>query len=140
MEGSLMARDARIFKVTRTNGKVQYCRRNAVSGMFATSMHGAGGHTVSRVECTNPEATEGWTDVTSEFRFPAGSDTPSCKRHKAYTGTRKPSYRWYADNLCTCWKIYSDLHPDYPKHSEYCSKPACDPANCDCKMAAKIFG
>lgn len=134
-----MPKDARIFKVTRTGGRVQYCNFRAVSGMFATGAYGAGGHTVSRVESTNPEVTDGWTDVTSEFRFPAGSDRPGCKRHRSYSGSRKPSYRWYADKLCTCWRIYGDLHPDYPRHSEYCPKPACDPANCDCKMLTKIF-
>ena len=135
-----MTQDPRIFKVTRTNGKVQYCKRNAVSGMFATSMHGTGGNTVARVEATNAEATEGWTDVTLEFRFPAGQGIPRCKRHRTYTGSRKPGYRWYADKTCTCWKIYGDLHPGYPGHSDYCDKPASDPASCACQMTAKLLG
>lgn len=135
-----MSRDTRIFRVTRTNGKVQYCKRNAVSGMFATTLYGKGMHTVSRVEATDEDATEGWTDVTLEFRFPAGRDVDGCKRHRTYTGSRKPGYRWYSDRLCTCWKIYGDLHPGYPRHSDYCSKPASDPDHCDCKMTAKIFG
>jgi len=133
-------KDARIFKVTRTNGKIQYCNRRAVTGMFATGLYGAGGHTVSKVESTNAEATAGWTDVTLEFRFPAGVTAGSCKRHKTYSGSRKPGYRWYADKLCTCWQIYGELHPGYPKHSAYCSEPAKDPEHCDCKMAVKLFG
>jgi hypothetical protein len=135
-----MARDTRIFKVTRIGGKVQFSNYRAVTGMFATGMYGPAGHTVARVEATNAEATAGWTDVTSEFRNPNLPDPARCKRHKGYTGTRKPSYRWYADRLCTCWRIYGDFHPDYPKHSSYCDKPASDPANCDCKMVAKLLG
>jgi hypothetical protein len=136
-----VAKDTRIFKVTRTNGKVQFCNFRAVSGMFAatTTLYGAGGRTVSKVEATNADATEGWTDVTLQFRFPAGRTAGGCERHRAYTGTRKPGYRWYSDKSCTCWKIYSDLHPGYPRHSEYCDTPAQDPDHCDCKMTAKIL-
>lgn len=132
-------KDTRLFKVTRTSGKIQYCTFRAVSGMFGISLY-AGSHTVAKVESTDADATEGWTDVTLEFRFPAGRGADGCKRHRAYSGSRKPSYRWYADKQCTCWKIYGGLHPDYPVHSEYCSKPASDPGQCDCKMTAKIFG
>lgn len=135
-----MPKDARIFKVTRVGGKVQYCARNAVSGMFATSLYGAGGHTVARVEATNLEATAGWTDVTLEFRNPDLPDPARCKRHKGYGGVRKPGYRWYSDKRCTCWRIYSDLHPAYPKHSGWCDQPASDPAHCDCQMTQKLIG
>lgn len=136
----MSVKDSRIFKVTRTNGKVQYCARNAVSGMFATGQYGSRGRTVSRVEATSAEATEGWTDVTTEFRFPAGRGAEGCMRHRTYAGSRKPAYRWYADKLCTCWKIYGDLHPGYPRHSDLCPKPASDPGHCDCQMLVKLLG
>jgi hypothetical protein len=133
-----MSKDDRVFKVTRTNGRVQYCARNAVSGMFSTGYGGAGARTVAKVEATNAEATAGWTDVTAEFT--ARTVVTGCPRHRTYTGSRKPGYRWYSDRHCTCWKIYGDLHPAYPKHSIYCGKPASDPLHCDCKAAAKILG
>lgn len=138
-----MGRDARVFKVTRVNGRVQYVNYRSVAGMFATGHLGQQmpAPTVARVEAVNAEATEGWTDVTNEFRSPTLPDGDCCPRHKAYTGTRKPSYRWYADKACTCWKIYSALHPSYPSHSDYCShQPMIDPDQCGCKMLVKIFG
>jgi hypothetical protein len=108
--------------------------------MFATGLYGARGHTVAKVEATNSEATEGWTDVTEEFRNPAGKELPRCNRHRAYSGSRKPGYRWYADKACTCWKIYSQLHPDYPEHNGWCDEQASDPKHCGCRMITKIFG
>jgi hypothetical protein len=135
-----MPKDTRIFKVTRVNGRVQYANYRSVAGMFGTGVYGAGGHTVARVEAVNAEATAGWTDCTEEFRNPALPGYERCSRHKAYTGTRKPSYRWYADKWCTCWRLYSSLHPDYPQHSDYCHQLASDPEHCDCKMAAKLLG
>jgi hypothetical protein len=132
-----VAKDDRIFKVTKASGKVQYCNRIAVSGMFA-HCKGSHDHTAIRVEATNADATEGWTDVTLEFA--RRTIVTGCRRHRSYTGTRKPGYRWYSDKLCTCWKIYGKLHPDYPKHSGWCDKPASDPQHCDCKMLVKILG
>jgi hypothetical protein len=135
-----MAKDTRIFRVTRTTGKVQYSTRTAVGGMFATVYRGyKRGRTVAKVEATNAEATEGWTDVTEEFRNPQ-RPPDLCKRHPGYTGKQRPRWRWEGDKLCTCWVLYGTHHPDYPQHSDLCDKPATDPANCDCKMLEKLLG
>jgi hypothetical protein len=133
-------KDTRIFKVTRTTGRVQYCSKRAVSGMFASGFATKSGRTVAKVEATNAAATDGWSDVTERFRNPPAPPANHCNRHPEYTGTRKPGYRWYKDKMCKCWRLYGDLHPDYPKHSDYCHELASDPEHCSCKMAAKLLG
>jgi hypothetical protein len=58
--------DTRIFRVTRYTGRMEYCNRIAASGKCGGN--GDMGRDIRSVHATNAEATEGWTDVTAEFR------------------------------------------------------------------------
>lgn len=62
-----MVADTRLFRITRARGRIEYGNRQV-----AGNKTGRGGESwhhgrVIRVEATNAEATEGWTDVTDEF-------------------------------------------------------------------------
>lgn len=141
-----MPKDDRIFRVTKDphygkGVKVQYCTRTAVSGMYGTSLYGAaaGRPDILKVEATNAEATEGWSDVIAEFRDQ--EQRIRCHYHKAYMGVQKPKRynpHWYAQK-CLCWKIYCSKHPDYPAHDRMCDHPSDDPATCACVFFQKIF-
>jgi len=147
-----MAKDTRIFRVTKSKyrgERIDYCTRTAVSAMFGTSLYGSkdGRPDILKVEATNAEATDGWTDVTEEFRNPAGRPLVRCEYHRTYGGVRKPAIAGYDAEFvmryykrCKCWQIYTAKHPDYPTHSDFCDKLAADPATCDCKAVKKIFG
>jgi hypothetical protein len=134
--------DNRIFRVVKY-GKVKYCTRTAISGMFASSGYGRQGFGITSVEATNAEATEGWTDVIGEFQ---NKPKPRCHYHKAYTGVRKPYIAsWDMDSVrrhfrsCHCWDIYTEKHPDYQTHDPLCSLTYTDPAKCSCQMLKKIL-
>lgn len=143
-----MAKDERIFRVTKQGYRkeiVQYKSRNAISGMFATTLYGtpAGRPDILKVEAIDP-AEIPWTDVTDEFRK---KRRPRCAYHTAYTGVRKPStWKLPPGDLrrfwtrCTCTSLYLDKHPDYPRHSDLCDSQASDPADCPCQMTVKLLG
>ena len=144
--------DDRIFRVVkqgRRGEKITYHSRTSVSGMFSQTMwsdHGPQRRPdILKVEATNAEATDGWTDVTAEFR-----DKPArlgCDVHGTYTGVHKP-YIWsWKDSMhlwrgwlrCKCPLIYAAKHPDYPAHDPLCGAQLTDPANCACRMITKFF-
>lgn len=74
-----MAADTRIFRITRrhTGELARYTRERSDTVEYgnrrvASSKCGSGGYSyrhgsVVKVEATNADATEGWTDVTEEF-------------------------------------------------------------------------
>jgi hypothetical protein len=55
--------DTRVFKIHYESGNPEYGNRGSASQM---TLKKGKGFTV-KIEATNAEATEGWTDVTSEF-------------------------------------------------------------------------
>ena len=62
--------DTRVFKLTRKYNEgheTEYCGRQAAGQRFSHSRSYRGGP-VEKIEATNAEATDGWTDVTEEFR------------------------------------------------------------------------
>lgn len=64
--------DTRVFRVTKygyKKNKITFHTRTSISGMFARGFYLDGSRPdIAKVEATNAEATEGWTDVTEEFR------------------------------------------------------------------------
>ena len=129
-----MSKDTRIFRVNK-NGKIRYCTRTSVSAMFGQGRYGLG---VFTVEATNAEATAGWTDVTEEFRNPVRAKI-FCPSHPTYTGMHR-TRRHYSDEGCTCWDMFADNHPGYPKHLMFCDTPGKDPQECACRMTVKLLG
>ena len=148
-------KDTRIFRVTKkaygNATKLSYCTRTAVSGMFSTSLYdhrqinGGIRPDILTVEATNAEATDGWTDVTDEFR---NKPQPNCVLHKTYTGVRKPDVwswdgtgNWLYRSLarCKCPVIYAAKHPEYPVHDSLCNSTLTDPADCMCKMITRLL-
>lgn len=65
--------DTRIFRITRSGTPVIHYGPRKVLGPAIGYQKSNGGHgswqkgTITKIEATNADATEGWTDVTSEF-------------------------------------------------------------------------
>jgi hypothetical protein len=63
--------DTRVFKVTYEFGNLEFCNFRAVVQKGYKYSKGR----VTKIEATNAEATEGWADVTDEFR-PRNAEGP----------------------------------------------------------------
>lgn len=58
--------DHRIFRITRADGTAELAYRRNLSARLGHNWSWKHGSIVA-IEATNPAATEGWADVTSEF-------------------------------------------------------------------------
>jgi hypothetical protein len=58
--------DTRIFRITRADATTELGFRKNLSARLGHNWSWSHGRIV-HIEATNPEATAGWTDVTSEF-------------------------------------------------------------------------
>lgn len=134
--------DTRIFRVVKRGysgkEKFTYKTRTAVAAMFA---HGGFSDSrrpdILRVEAIDP-ADIPWTDVTDEFRNKP--EKPKCYYHPTYGAVLKPRARgpWY-NNRCTCWSLYTDAHPDYPRHNPLCAQKGQDPEPCGCRILNRLL-
>lgn len=67
--------DTRIFRYTNTRGEHKFFNRKSLSAVlgYVKATRGYGSYKngkPAKIEVTNAEATEGWTDVTEEFLGP----------------------------------------------------------------------
>lgn len=65
-----MPGDTRLFRITYDSGTVKYGNRRVAGPAAAYFNAGNAAYRlgyVTKIEATNAEATEGWTDVTTEF-------------------------------------------------------------------------
>lgn len=58
--------DTRIFRVTREDGAQSYTVRKNITDRLAGGASRRHGHIVD-IHATNPDATDGWANVTREF-------------------------------------------------------------------------
>lgn len=59
--------DTRIFKISWSSGRIKYGDRNTVARIVPRHKHGLENGWLN-VLATNNDATDGWSDVTPEFR------------------------------------------------------------------------